>query len=161
MDLSSAGSPLDRNYIFEASNSTLESAHEYKLPVSNLTCPLQVQIKDVHQIFQQTAAKLGFGIIEAEENFSTAVYRKCCSIKRVLSLCCPVQDHNITAVKLEVSLNEAKCVRQIKVKGVYGVSCLLALESNAHEEVHRQVLPSIQQGKENESGGGKRPTKTL
>jgi len=115
---------MDRNYILEASNNSLESAHDYKLPFATLTSPLQVQIKDLHQLFQQTATKLGFGIIESGESYSTAVYRKCCSIKRILSLCCAVQDHDITAVKIEVTLNEAKCVRQVKIKGIYGVLIL-------------------------------------
>lgn len=121
LDISLAATSMERNYILEASNNSLESAHEYRLPSATLTSPLQVQVRDLHQFFQQCVTKLGFGIIESEESYSTAVYRKCCSVKRILSLCCAVQDHDITAVKMEVSLNEAKCVRQVKIKGVYGV----------------------------------------
>ena len=115
-------SSSSKNYIFDGSGNSLQVSQEFRLPLYSVTCSLNVHIKKINELFQRIAIKLGFGIIEKEENFSMAVYRKCCSIKKMLSLCFNVQDDSImTAIKLEITLNEIKCLREIKVKGVYGV----------------------------------------
>lgn len=125
IDFSQINSPAthkkDANYILQASTINFENSHE-KLPSTKIICPLSIQLSTIHQVFQKTAEKSGFGIIESEENYSTAVYRKFFSIKKILSCCFTVNiDDDITAVKLEVLLNEEKCVRQVRLKGLYGV----------------------------------------
>ena len=45
----------------------------------------------------------------------------------------------MTAVKLEIGLNEIKCVRQVKVKGVYGVRKILSVEPYVDEKIYNKV----------------------
>jgi hypothetical protein len=71
------------------------------------------------------ASKLAFGIIEEEENSSTAVHRKFFSVQNFISLFCKSKETDcITAVKLEINLNETTCYRQVKLKGLYGVTSI-------------------------------------
>ena len=110
------------NYILRASSVSFETAQETKLPAIKAICSLSIQLGTIHEIFQTTVTKLGFEIIEEEEGYATAVYRRTCSLKKLLSCCFKVNDEDsITAVKLVIGLNESKCIRQIGLKGLYGV----------------------------------------
>jgi len=101
----------------------LESRKEIALPSLVITCPLNVQLTNIHQLFHIVAKKLAFGIIDEEENFATAVYRKFFSIKNFMSFFRKNKETDcITAIKLEISLNETTCFRQVKLKGLYGVT---------------------------------------
>ena len=99
-----------------------------KLPWIKINCPLNIDIVAIHQLFNSISYSLRFGIIDSEENFSTAVYRKSWSIKTLIQYCCKNKElDNITAIKLEITLDEAKFTRQIKLKGLYGVHIFIKI----------------------------------
>ena len=80
----------------------------------------------MHLLFQNVALKLGYKIVESEEGFATAVYKRGCSWKRAISCCfqnyAQEEAENITAIKLAISLDESKCNQRIILKGLYGVN---------------------------------------
>jgi hypothetical protein len=70
-------------------------------------------------------------VIEMESNLATAVNKEPFSIKRMFLRCLPFSgdskkeqpnESTISAVRLQISVNEAKCCRKITVKGLYGDS---------------------------------------
>ena len=72
-----------------------------------------------------------FQVIEMESNLATAVNKEPFSIKRMFLRCLPFSgdskkeqpnESTISAVRLQISVNEAKCCRKITVKGLYGDS---------------------------------------
>lgn len=99
-----------------------EDFKEISLPNAKLNCPLSINHSQIHQLFHTAACKLGFSIIEEEESFSTAVYRKLFSMKALLFWRRSKPAEQITAVKLEIVLNESACCRLVKLNGLYGVT---------------------------------------
>ena len=63
-----------------------------------------------------------------EQNFATAVNKEPFSLKRMFMRCFPFQDFKkeqptdsfISAVRLQISVNEFKSCRKITLKGLYG-----------------------------------------
>ena len=63
-----------------------------------------------------------------EQGTATAVNKEQFSFKRMFMKCIPFHDHKkdaptdsmISAIKMEIRVNETKCCRKISVKGVYG-----------------------------------------
>ena len=122
------------------------------MPISNMVCSLNVQLGDIHKIFEMTSSKFGFNIIESEERYSTAVYRKCCSIRSLFSFCCKTKDNNMTAIKLETALNEEKCIRKVRIRGIYGV--IIYFKQNRIDLLQGSSYPNLQNysRKKNERG---------
>ncbi len=115
------------NYILRSSSGSFDTSHESTLPGARVECPLSVALATIHRIFQLVARKSGFEIIEEDEGAATAVYRRAFSLKRLVSCCTKcfrspsAEDDDISAIKLEVELNEAKFMRLAKLRGLYGV----------------------------------------
>lgn len=64
-----------------------------------------------------------------ESNLATAVNKEPFSFKKMFMRCLPFSSENkkeqpsesmISAVRLQLNVNEAKCCRKISVKGLYG-----------------------------------------
>ena len=68
-----------------------------------------------------------------EHNIATAVNKEPFSIKRMFLRCIPFSDSKrenpnevfISAVRLQITVNEVKCCRKITLKGLYGESARL------------------------------------
>jgi hypothetical protein len=83
---------------------------------------------DIFEAFAIVSKKERFQVIEMEQTSATAVNKEPFSIKKMFLRCIPFSDFKkeqpnesfISAIKLEISVNEVKCCRKIKLKGLYG-----------------------------------------
>jgi len=99
-----------------------------QFPSEVINCPLNVTIDYINQSFQQIVENLKFGIMEIEERYTTAIHKKRCSLKYLFSFCFSrFKNDTITAVKMEIELDEIKCLRRITIKGLYGVRVILII----------------------------------
>jgi hypothetical protein len=90
-----------------------------------------------------------FQVIEMEQTIATAVNKEPFSIKRMFMRCIPFsadfkqRDQNesfISAIRLQLSVNEVKCCRKIALKGLYGDHTRLQEFTNAFKnKIHEQV----------------------
>ena len=112
--------------------------------------PLALSSNKIFEIFGQVSKLQDFEIIEMEQSIATAVYKEPYSIKQMLLKCLPcstkeltqspefneiedmsmqssrpTEQSSISAVRLQISINEIKCCRKISLKGLYGDQALL------------------------------------
>jgi len=62
-----------------------------------------------------------------DQNIATAVNKEPFSLRKIFQRCIPFSDHKkeqqesmISAVRLQLSINEVKCCRKVSLKGLYG-----------------------------------------
>ncbi|CDW77121.1 UNKNOWN [Stylonychia lemnae] len=99
-----------------------------QLPQMKVNIPLGVSGNDIFEIFSGICKAQRFQVIEMDQNIATAVNKEPFSIKRIFQRCFPFQDgkrenqsdSQISAVRLQISLNEIKMCRKITIKGLYG-----------------------------------------
>jgi hypothetical protein len=99
------------------------------LATLKLNVPLNMAISSIFQHFSTVAKRENFQIIEMEQTMATAVNKEPISFKRMFFNCLPFQskdqkqegaDACISAVRLQISFNDAKNCRKVIVKGLYG-----------------------------------------
>ena len=87
-----------------------------------LQIPLTMGTEQINRMFQKLALNMKFEVIESEKNSSIIVYKEFCSLKNLLSFFLEgYLEETVTALKLEINLDERTCCREIIVKGLYGV----------------------------------------
>jgi hypothetical protein len=105
------------------------------LPQVKLNVPLGLSSSEVFEVFSLVSKSTRFQVIEMESNIATAVNKEPFSLKRMFLRCIPFSseskkeqptDSLISAVRLQISVNEAKCCRKITVKGLYGDNARLS-----------------------------------
>lgn len=102
-----------------------KSAPELKssLPCLKLHIPLSISCAHLLNLFHAVANQQSFQVIEAEENVATAVSKDLFSFKKIFSKCFPTrkeEDDSMCAIKLQISVNEAKGCRRVVLKGLSG-----------------------------------------
>jgi hypothetical protein len=96
------------------------------LPLINYYVPLLVSPNSLIDIFMLVWNHQKFQIIEKEEAYATAVLKQTFSFKKLLFNWLPVfggedsEDGSISAVRILISVNEAKSCRKITLRGLYG-----------------------------------------
>lgn len=102
------------------------------LPLLKINVPLAISTHDVFDVFQFVAAKEKFQTIELEQTIATAVSKEPFSIRKMFLKCLPFADCGrsmgsspISAVRLQIMVNDVKGCRKIIVKGLYGDGDLL------------------------------------
>lgn len=97
-------------------------------PSLKLNVPLALSSNEIFEVFVGISKNQKFQIIEMEQGTATAVNKEQFSIKRMFMRCLPFQDFKreqpsdspISAIKLEIRVNEIKVCRKIILKGIYG-----------------------------------------
>jgi len=103
------------------------------LPLLKINVPLSISTHDVFDIFQVVSGKEKFQIIELEQTIATAVNKEPFSLRKMFLKCLPFADGGramsgsapISAVRLQIMINDVKGCRKIILKGLYGDSDLL------------------------------------
>ncbi len=104
------------------------------LPLLKINVPLSIVTHDIFDIFQNVSANEKFQIIELEQTIATAVNKEPFSLRKMFLKCLPFADGGkgnmtggspISAVRLQISINDVKGCRKITLKGLYGDSELL------------------------------------
>jgi len=103
------------------------------LPLLKINVPLSISTQDIFDIFQVVSGKEKFQIIELEQTIATAVNKEPFSLKKMFLKCVPFADGGramngsspISAVRLQITINDVKGCRKIILKGLYGDSELL------------------------------------
>ncbi len=89
-----------------------------------------------------------------EQTSATAVNKEPFSIKKMFMRCIPFSDYKkeqptesfISAIKLEISVNEVKCCRKIKLKGVYGSFSRLQEFINSFRSAVNEKVSKLPEG---------------
>ena len=106
------------------------------LPVLKVNVPLAISTHDVFDIFTQISGKNKFQVIEMEQTIATAVNKEPFSLRKMFLKCLPFAESKggvdnmtshspISAVRLQITVNDIKGSRKIILKGLYGDSELL------------------------------------
>ena len=104
------------------------------LPLLKINVPLSISTHDIFDVFSAVSSKEKFQIIEMEQTIATAVNKEPFSLKRMFLKCLPFTEDKggnmtsespISAVRLQISINDVKGCRKIFLKGLYGDSELL------------------------------------
>jgi hypothetical protein len=111
---------------FEESRSDFDLVNpkDNHLPDYRTDLPFHVSINKILDTFEQTCAAAHFQIIEQGGAVATAVRRERIRLIDVI-LCCFSHEKRIqavTAIRLQVSVNESQHTRTVLLKGVYGDS---------------------------------------
>ena len=105
------------------------NANELKLPIVNYFVPLLMSTNSVLEIFKHTCKQQNFQIIELEGDSSTAVYKEPFSFKKLIFKCIPVlgddDEDSVSAVRINLAVDESKGCRKITLKGLYGKSAVV------------------------------------
>lgn len=122
--------PKGRNQGIRSSQFNLRTT----MPVLKLNVPLSCNSSDLFEIFSLVSKKEKFQVIEMDQTIATAVNKVHVSIKQMLMNCLPF-GHNghkvddkespISAVRLQLSVNDLKGCRKVTLKGLYGDQDLL------------------------------------
>ena len=97
-----------------------------QLPHIKINVPMVVTSNDVYEIFTAVCRHNDFQIIEMDQNIATAVNKEPFSFKKILQRCIPFSDKSkesesiISALRLQISINDVKCCRKVSLKGLYG-----------------------------------------
>lgn len=82
---------------------------------------------EVFEIFTGICKASSFQVIEMDQNIATAVNKEPFSFKKIFQRCIPFSDSKkehpesmISAVRLQLSINDVKCCRKVSLKGLYG-----------------------------------------
>ena len=108
------------------------------MPSLKLNVPLSINSNDIFEVFSLVSKKEKFQVIEMEQTIATAVNKEPFSLKQMLFKCFPFTeggrsgkdgdmtgDSPISAVRLQLSVNDMKGCRKITLKGLYGDAMLL------------------------------------
>ena len=120
------------NHSNRMSTSTIKTS----LPLLKINVPLTLSTHDIFDVFSVVSGKTKFQIIEMEQTIATAVNKEPFSLKRMFMKCLPFTEGNqeagsmvsnspISAVRLQITVNDTKGCRKIILKGLYGDSELL------------------------------------
>lgn len=91
--------------------------------------PLAISGNDVFEIFTSICKGQRFQVIEMDQNIATAVNKEPFSLKKIFQRCIPFasdatkksdSESQISAVRLQISINDVKVCRKIALKGLYG-----------------------------------------
>lgn len=95
-----------------------------------------------------------FQIIEMEANLATAVNKEPFSFRKMFLRCLPFNSDSkhetpneatISAIRLQITVNEAKCCRKIAVKGLYGDQVRLQEFTQAFKDSIQEAVERIPQ----------------
>lgn len=129
-----------------------------------INVPLSLSTHDVFDVFSFVSSKTKFQIIEMEQTIATAVNKEPFSLRKMFLKCLPFAENKggsgnmtnnspISAVRLQIMVNDVKGCRKITLKGLYGDSELLkTFIAQFRIKLHALVK---QDGK-----GGKQPANT-
>jgi hypothetical protein len=103
------------------------------MPILKLNVPLSVNSNDIFDIFTVVSKKEKFQVIEMDQTIATAVNKEPFSFKQLIMRCFPFteggqkddKESPISAVRLQLSVNDLKGCRKITLKGLYGDQDLL------------------------------------
>ena len=99
------------------------------MPVLKLNVPLQCNSSELFEIFSVVSGKQKFQVIEMDQTIATAVNKEPFSLKQMILKCFPFTEGGarrgpdespISAVRLQLSVNDIKGCRKITLKGLYG-----------------------------------------
>lgn len=155
-DYSGRDSHLDTSH----SSGLASIALNTNLPVLKLNVPLSLTHNDIFEVFTDISRKEKFQVIEMEQTIATAVNKEPFSLKRIFMKCFPFsesgtrkgsqtpRDSPITAIRLQISVNEVKGCRKLTLKGLYGDTELLrafiqGFRNRMHKLVKNQTNSSI------------------
>ena len=135
---------------------------ESKLPVVNYFVPLLVSPTSIMDIFKQVSKQQNFQIIEKKESYATAVFKEPFSFKKFIFKCVPVfgedgdEDGSVSAIRILISVNEAKSCRKICLQGLYGnYAALKTFFKFFNRKIQNKLnkgIPKSQRGKRKSSG---------
>jgi hypothetical protein len=123
IDLTCEVSTRDNTPIFQPEMSSTVFPSPTALPLAKVSVPFSVTSSKVIEVFVKAATKKRFQIIEQSGSLVTAVYKGHLSFKDLLLCCLPVERRSrgvVSAVRLNLAVNEEKCMRTVVVKGLYG-----------------------------------------
>ena len=105
------------------------------LPILKINVPLTLSTHDVFDVFSFVSSKTKFQVIEMEQTIATAVNKEPFSLRKMFLKCLPFAEAKgngnmtnnspISAVRLQITVNDVKGCRKITLKGLYGDSELL------------------------------------
>lgn len=111
------------NSLILKTDSGLVENIEYFLPSFQIDLPFSYPTTEIFDIFEISASKKHFQVIEKNSTMATAVIKERYSIKNIL-LCCLAPEQRqksiVSAVRMHITVNEATCRRTLHVKGIYG-----------------------------------------
>ncbi|CDW76663.1 UNKNOWN [Stylonychia lemnae] len=145
----------DRNQVIpKKSNKKKISTMSLKqtLPSFKLNVPLSVSTSEIFEVFTSISKAQRFQIIEMEQSLATAVNKEPFSIKKMFMRCIPFSDGKnsqqndsfISAIRIQISVNEQKCCRKIHLKGLYGEITRLQEFSNSFKNKINEISEQAQ-----------------
>lgn len=101
------------------------------MPSLKINVPLALTSSDIFEGFSHVCRSQKFQIIEMDAQLATAVNKEPFSIKKMFLRCIPFSglsgdqreaqaDQTISAIRLQITINDVKCCRKLTVKGLYG-----------------------------------------
>lgn len=159
-DLSCKVSTRDNMPFFRPETSSHAFPSPSALPQIKISVPFSVTSSKIIEVFVKAAGKKRFQVIEQSNSLATAVFKEQLNIKDFLLCCLPVERRSrgiVSAVRLNIVVNEVKCMRTVLLKGLYGSpqnitplteefklrlqSCMDCKESPQTPKNHKQYEP--------------------
>ena len=114
---------------FEDPHSECElfNSKDTHLPIYRSVLPFHVSVNKIVSSFEKTCASEGFQIIEQGGAIATAVRRERFHVKDLLLCCLPAANRtqSVSALRLQVTVNDRQRTRTVLLKGLYGSSVVI------------------------------------